>query len=94
MKEFAQKHSVVLFWSTVILLIISITLSICTFCGRGYMGRGFKGNERGQMMQYGEPTVNYYGSRGPRNNVSKDQNVPETNVSAPVAPVKTGTVTQ
>jgi hypothetical protein len=91
MKEFSQKHSVLLLWLTIILLIISISLSVCAFGGKN-SPKNFKGGERGGMMQDSGRMMNNNDSRGfnrnsntnNRNMVNPSQGETQENPSAPV----------
>lgn len=52
-KEFSQKNGVVLFYSTIVLLIITVILSFNCFCGKGDRKMGPNNFDRNQsgMMQ-------------------------------------------
>jgi len=90
MKEFSQKHSVLLLWSTIILLIISISLSAYAFGGRNSQ-KNFKGEERGGMMQDSGRMIdsnsrgfNRNSNTNNRNMVNPSQGETQENPSAPV----------
>lgn len=50
-KEFSQKHSVTLFWTSIVLFIVSV--SLCTFlcCNKSQNPRGLKQNFNRNMIQ-------------------------------------------
>ena len=59
-KEFSHKHSLIFFWSTIVLVIILIIITICSERGygpRGMMKGGYYNDhnryEKGQMMRGG-----------------------------------------
>jgi len=78
-KEFSQKNSIVLFYTTIVLIILLIIMGFCSFGRKGGPGReGFNNNPK-RMMQ-NDRMQNTPGNNTPDNIDSTETNgeLPET----------------